>query len=273
MKRSAFLIPSRKPLQFYRSLAAASAAGIGLLQGIEAAGNTLDPELALNLKARLRRGESLADAMTHLPETFPEWESALVRVGETSGRLDLAFSMLSEILERRRNLCLGMLSRIAAPLLLIHLSPFILEAPVLVNQGVAVYSFAVFKILLRLYIPILALFLAWPWMQNSSFMSRFQRFDSKFRFCTCLIIMVKAGIPLNEALAVSCRAANQPAPPADWEGRETIVERLTRLGIFSQEELSLLQVAEYSGKIEGTLIHIAEQAGTCWQSRGFSPLS
>ncbi|MBI4371259.1 MAG: type II secretion system F family protein [Elusimicrobia bacterium] len=261
---------SLKPLRFYHALAEASQAGLSLLAGVEAASRdgTLSEEVALNLRSRLRRGESLAGAMARFPETFPAWQSAIVRMGETSGRLDLAFVGIGEILERRRAYWLRVMSRLAAPLFILHLAPLILSMPLWVSAGFDAYLRAVLKALAPLDLAILALWFGWPRLQFTAPAVRLRRFDAKLRFCLCLTALVKAGISLTEAVGISCLAADRPPPAQDWEKRQTLVERLTEVGVFSQEELGLLRVAEYSGSVDIALASIAENAGRSLPSLG-----
>ncbi len=204
--------------------------------------------------------------MARHPDAFPAWQSAIVRMGEASGRMDQAFAIISEILESRRSYWLGLLSRLAAPLLVIHLAPLILNAPLCFSQGFSAYLRAVLKVLLKLYLPVAGLWLAWPWLKESAPLVRFRRFDAKRRFCACLTVLIRAGIPLARAVEISCSAADRPPPPEDWERRETIVDRLAQLGVFSQEELGLLRVAEYSGTVDAALAHLAEQVRSGWQA-------
>jgi len=97
-------------------------------------------------------------------------------------------------------------------------------------------------------------------IKDSAFMSRFRRSDEKRRFCVCLAALIHAGVSLDQAIEISCLAAGRPALEPDLPYKETIVERLTRAKILSQEELGLLTVAELSGTVDTALAHIAESA-------------
>lgn len=258
---------SWKPIGFYRSLMQAAGGGVPLLQAVDltAAEGLVEPGVALELKARLRRGESLSKAMSLHPDAFPTWQIEILRMGEATGRMDLAFAIVSDILETRRSYWLGLLARLAAPMLILHLSPIILSAPLWASAGFDVYGRAVLSALVRLDLPLLALALSWPWLKNSPLLGRFRRFDSRHRFFISLSSLIRAGIGLDEAIAISCSVSGHPRPD-DSGSKESFVDRVARIGVLSGEELGLLRVAEFSGTLDTALGHLAERARQDWMS-------
>ncbi len=258
---------SLKPVVFYQSLMQAASGGVALLQAIDlaAADGMIEPEIALALKARLRRGESLSQAMSFHPDAFPLWQIEILRMGEATGRMDLALAIVSDILETRRGYWLGLLARLAVPVFLLHLSPIILSAPSWASSGFDVYARTVLSALVRMDLPLLLLALSWPWLKRSPLFGRFRRFDSRHRFFVCLSSLIRAGIALDEAIAISCSASGYPRP-GDSGSKESFVDRVARIGVLSGEELGLLRVAEFSGTLDTALGHLAEQARQDWMS-------
>lgn len=256
---------SSKSIRFYLGLLEAFHGGLSPLAAVECVGEaTLLPEVRLMLKSRLRRGEALSESMRRHSETFPSWQSAIMQVGETTGRLDRSCAMIVEILESRRALWLSIAAASAAPLLLLHLSAIITHAPLLVSGGLGTYLTALLKTLARIYVPLAALGLCWPRLKQSRFAARFRRFNEKHLFCACLSSLVRAGIGIAQSIAIAASAVGRDCPP-DWESRETMTERLRGLGILSQEDLGLLNVAEISGTIDAALLHIAERTRRDWK--------
>lgn len=206
----------------------------------------------------------MSQSMRQRPETFPFWQTSIMEVGEATGRLDRSCAMVAEILESRRALWLSLVAASAAAILLLHLSAILMNVPLLVSAGLGAYLAAVLETLARLYVPFAALGLCWPWLKQSRFAARLRRFDEKHLFCACLTSLVQAGIGTAQSIAIAASAVGRDCPP-DWESRETMVERLRGLGILSQEELGLLNVAEISGTIDAALLHIAERTREGWK--------
>ncbi|MBI2386529.1 MAG: type II secretion system F family protein [Elusimicrobia bacterium] len=251
----------------YQSLTQAANSGVPILEAIDllAAEGTLEQEIAFALKARLRRGGSLATAMSHHPGLFPGWQVEIVRMGEATGRMELALAAVSDILETRRLFWLGLLARLATPVFLLHLAPLILEAPLWASAGFDAYWRVVLGALVRMDLLLLALCLSWPWVKDSALLDRFWRFDAKHRFLVCLSALFRAGVSLDEAVAISCAAAGRPRPQ-EGGSKEAFVDRLARIGVFSGEELGLLRVAEFSGTLDTALGHLADRARQDWVS-------
>src|SRR6187399_2906896 len=74
--------------------------------------------VVLALRARVREGSTLADAMGGFGESFSELMRAAVAAGEQSGQLGPALLRLAEYSERRAEFRQGLISALAYPVLL-----------------------------------------------------------------------------------------------------------------------------------------------------------
>ena len=88
--------------------------------------------VVLALRARVREGATLADALAAFPESFPELVCAAVAAGEHSGQLGGALTRLAEYSERRADFTRGLLSALAYPVLLVVVA-------LLIVSGLLVY--------------------------------------------------------------------------------------------------------------------------------------
>jgi len=108
-------------LELTRALAALLRAGLPLARALGAAahvasGGAADATVAV--RARVERGESLADALTAYPALFSPLYVGLVRAGERSGDLPGAFARLADQLDRDERLYARLLSLSVYPLIL-----------------------------------------------------------------------------------------------------------------------------------------------------------
>src|SRR5689334_5688435 len=95
--------------ELYHQLAATTHAGVGLIAALEMVRDSPPHRSFRGPLARvvqeLQQGASFADAMSTLgADWLPTFELALLRAGETSGRLDVCFRFLAEFYRERANL-------------------------------------------------------------------------------------------------------------------------------------------------------------------------
>jgi len=108
-------------LELTRALAALLRAGLPLARALGAAAHVASGgagDATAAVRARVERGESLADALTGYPALFSPLYVGLVRAGERSGDLPGAFARLAEQLERDERLHARLLSLSVYPLIL-----------------------------------------------------------------------------------------------------------------------------------------------------------
>lgn len=108
-------------LEFTRAVAALLPAGMPLARalatGVAASPPAIRPALEA-VKARVERGEELAQALSEHPDLFSSLYVGVVRAGEKSGALDSAFERLARHLEREHELRSRLVSMSIYPALL-----------------------------------------------------------------------------------------------------------------------------------------------------------
>jgi general secretion pathway protein F len=112
----------REVLEFTRAMAALLPVGMPLAQALNAATGVASGDVAAaigEVRARVERGVSLADALAEHDRLFSPLYVGIVRAGERSGDVDSAFARLAEQLERQEQLRAKLLSASIYPLLLL----------------------------------------------------------------------------------------------------------------------------------------------------------
>ena len=241
-------------------------------------------------------GKPLAEAMGAHPKIFTLLHVAMVRAGERAGFLEDVLASLAEFMERQDELRNKVLGAMIYPMLLVSLG-------LLIATGVLVVLVPMFRPLfgnMELPTPTLVLFAAsdivqnvWPvvvmgvvvgvavawtfakseygrrwwdrWRLNIPVAGRAARLIAITRFCRVLGMMLKNGVPLLQALAIS-KDATGSIMLADSIGQaaenvragETLAEPLKACGIFPPDILEMVAVAEESNQLEKTLLQIAD---------------
>ncbi len=94
-------------VMFVRQLYSLLNAGVPLVRALRGlAENTRNERLALeirNVAGRLEQGSTLSEAMARAPKVFPKLLTAMVRVGEASGRLEESLDRMAANLEQERD--------------------------------------------------------------------------------------------------------------------------------------------------------------------------
>ncbi|MBX3729940.1 MAG: type II secretion system F family protein [Candidatus Sumerlaeia bacterium] len=108
---------------FYRRLATLLAAGIPLLEGLDAiAGQTSNARLAAVLgqvRDDVRGGRSFSEALTRHPRVFPELVTSMARVGETGGILGPVLDQTADFTQRDHELRTEVLTALAYPIIVL----------------------------------------------------------------------------------------------------------------------------------------------------------
>ena len=257
-----------RPIEFFRSLANAAESGVPVTRAISILAQGRPPihRSALEeIGAKLQAGVPLSEAMAARPDEFEPWQVEIVRVGESTGRLDSAAKTIAELLEERRTFMLDLLSGFAYPLFILHVAPFMIYGGLGFAQGAFVYFFAVARFLLCFYVPAGLVYYA---AKSGGLASRPLPLLGSLRkaqFCYFLSALVRAAVPLRRSLELSTQAAGIPAPALSTPG-ETVVGQLRRLSIFSEEELARIEIAEQSGKLDQDLGRLAAQSQEKWRA-------
>jgi general secretion pathway protein F/type IV pilus assembly protein PilC len=241
-------------------------------------------------------GKPLADAMLPHTGVFTPLHVAMVRAGERAGFLEDVLANLAEFMERQDELRNKVLGAMVYPMLVASIG-------LAVAMLVLVWLVPKFRYLfgrMELPTPTLLLFYAsdlvrnvWPvvlmlvvvaavgawgflkseygrrwwdrWRLNIPVAGRAARLVAITRFCRVLGMMLKNGVPLLQALAISKDATGSVVLADSIEqaaenvrAGETLAEPLKTSGYFPPEILEMVAVAEESNQLEKTLLQIAD---------------
>ncbi len=223
------------------------------------------------LAADVDTGRSLGDAMALQPESFDPLTVAMVRSGETVGRLDENLDGLAENLQRSRRLKMRLVTGFIYPLLLLHAAVFIPNVVVLFSKGLMAYLLACLPILLVLYVVV---FLLW-------FMHQLFRETSAYgglllslpvveklvyaRFARSLAILHQGGVPLASAVEMAGAASGNGSVREELDEVAVEVSAGTQLGEalrysprVPEMVLNMICTGEQTGRLDSTLRKVAE---------------
>jgi hypothetical protein len=135
------------------------------------------------------------------------------------------------------------------------LTPWIVLAPIGFLAGPLVYL-ASAGVLCFFLTPLSRLFFLGS---RAPLKERDSRGFAKMQFTQCLAWLVKAGVSVDESIALAAGdqrlAKSGPLPSG-----QTAHEQLRRCGFFSHQELTSLQIGETCGKLDATLEALAREA-------------
>ncbi len=232
----------------------------------------------------LERGDSLEAALERHRDAFPPLFLALVTVGEQSGNLPEIFAELERYFDLQRRLRRQFAARIARPVLQFIAAVGIITFLILVLGAIAAaHGTKPIDILglgltgprgaivfLGLVFGVLALgagFIVYARRANRGsaavnvYLLRVPvigpclRALAMTRFCLALRLTLESGMPIADAAGLSLRATSNPAfqervPPVQAALRKgsDLTDALARTGLFREEFLQVMAVAETSGQ-------------------------
>jgi len=252
----------------------------------------------LALRARVREGATLAEAMAVFPESFPELVRSAVAAGEHSGQLGPSLMRLADYTERRADFARQLVAALAYPVLLSCVAVIIVIGLLtyVVPQVVHVFEnlggrlplltrvLIVFAALLKSYgLVALALLavaavgaraaLARPelrsrWhalMLRLPVLGRLLRATDTARVTRTLSMLASSGVPLLDALKLAVKSARM-LPMSEALARaalrvregQSFARALADTGQFPPVALRLIGSGEKSGRLEQMLDAAAE---------------
>ena len=296
-------VPPSQVLAFARSLGGLIAAGVPLsraLTVIEREATHPAARAAWSaVHARVRDGSSLADAMAAQGGLFPPVFIAMVRAGEAGGFLDAVLEQVADYLERSRELLgrvgtalvypclLAVIASAVVGFLLVWFIPrfaslfasFNRELPLLTrmiqhtSEGLVAYGWIAALVIIgavlgaRAWIRTPAGSVAWEHLLlRLPGVGEVRSTLARVRFCRMLGTLLKAGVPLMQALGVAREAVGSQVLSASLaEASErvrqggTLSAALAGAGSMlppaAQEAIS---VAESSGRLAPELLRLAD---------------
>ncbi len=258
--------------------------------------NTRLVEVLREVRSAVADGKSLNEAFRDFPEVFPPLHTAMVQAGERASFLEDVLRSLAGFLERLDELRSTVIGSMIYPALLAAVGTVVLTGallffvprfePLLGDAPKPLPTELVFAMsrALRSYWYLLALafggvgVLVWGGIASERGRRLFEEWRLRIpvvgtalrllaitRFCRILGTMLANGVPLLQALAIS-RGATGSRLMADRitdamenvRGGKALTEPLRVGGLFPEQILAMIRVAEESNRLDKVLLTIAD---------------
>ncbi len=249
-----------------------------------------------DIRASVADGKSLNESMKQFPEVFPALHTSMVQAGERASMLQTVLQSLSGFLERLDELRSKVMGAMIYPALLVAVGLAVMVGalvffvprfePLLANVQQSLPTKVIFGLsaLVRgyWYLVLVALAAAgfglWAALRTESSRRLTERWRLKLpvigsalrmvaitRFCRILGTMLANGVPLLQALKIAQGATGSAligerilaAAESVREGR-SLTAPLGEGGLFPEQILAMLAVAEESNQLEKVLLQIAD---------------
>lgn len=295
--------PTRVDLMlFTRQMYALTRAGVPITQALrrlsQTSRNALLGRTMLAMNEELEAGRDLATAMARHPKIFGPLISAIVRVGEESGRIDEAFLRLNEHLEREQKVVEQVKTAVRYPMIVIGfvvIAIFILMSVVIPEFAKLYGSFNVqLPLPTRILIGVSNFFSTWWWLIIACMVGgmwglrRYVQTDegrlrwhslqlripiigsivlraSLARFARAFAMATRSGVPILQALSVVAMAVENDVIARKLMGMRSAIERgeglaraATAQDFFTPLVLQMLTVGEETGQIDEMLVEVAD---------------
>lgn len=297
-------VPSSRVTPVYSQLAALLRSGVPLLRSLtvirEQSSHPALTAVLEDVRARVEDGASLAEAMARHPGAFGELPVSMVRAGGEGGFLEESLDRVAAFTDQQAELRSKVLGALAYPVILsvigtlvvtglvvfavpmvedlfarlkergelpwmtealLALSAFLKRWGVLVAGGIAVGLYALGQWLatpggrdaldrLRLRLPILG---------------PIDRSLAVARLCRVLGTLLKGGVPIVRALAISADSTGNrvlssvvTAAAENIRGGDSLAEPLAASRVFPRDVVEMIAVAEQSNSLEVVLNQVAD---------------
>ena len=241
-------------------------------------------------------GKSLYESMAEHHNIFPELHTVMVQAGERASFIEEVLESLSVFLERLDELRGKVLGALIYPVMLVMLGGTVMVSalvffvpkfePMLAGIEKPMPTEVIFFLSesIRNYWAIIATAIGglvtffWSAMQSQSSKRAMERWRLKIpvagtamrmvaitRFCRILGTMLANGVPILQALAISrdatgsaLLAENIDDAIKNVRAGEPLTEPLKGGGLFPEQVLAMISVAEESNQLQKVLLHIAD---------------
>lgn len=287
---------------FCRQMYSLTKAGVPLLRSMKGlTQNCVNKQLKEALEEvtnELTNGRSLSASMSMHPQVFSPLFVSMLSVGENTGRLDDALLQLANYyeqeLETRKRIKTAMryptfvISFIVLAMFVLNVkvipqfssmfARFGVELPLPTRILMATSDFFVNYWSLMLAGILGALFAFRTWLQTPSGREKWDKTRLRMpvvggivnraqlaRFSRTFALMLKAGVPLNQSLALSAEALDNKflearllEMKASIEAGSSISNTAIATGIFTPLVIQMLSVGEETGRVDELLIEVAD---------------
>jgi type II secretory pathway component PulF len=230
-----------------------------------------------HLLQELAEGATFAESLQHL-DWLPAFDLALIRAGETSGRLDSCFRMLADYYSERARMIKQVISELIYPVGLIHIAAFVflIVLPYAGSQFNASLPWLFAKaalVLAPLYGAVAALIYATQSKHGENWRAALEAvlrlipvlgtarsYLAQARLAAALEALISAGVNIFEAWDLAATACGSPAlrrAVAAWKPRVTAgqmpSEAVRDCSLFAETFANLYASGEISGKLDESL--------------------
>ena len=257
------------------------------------------------LSANLRSGMQLSEAASKYPDVFDSLFISLVKAGEVSGRLDFAFTQLSESLKYRNELRRDVIQAITYPSVILcvcivsiffvfnyivpQMRPLFEGAqslPVYTSMLLAVGDWFV-RYQMAFALLVLGLLIALPRaLKRPTAKQKILKFISRWpligpllirtdsvRVNSALAMTMSAGVSIDEALGLAAKSVSNPdiiaelkAAQSKIRGGETIRRSLSKSELYPDFAISLIEVGEETGDLVASFSEITSRSRSEFES-------
>ncbi|MCL2701275.1 MAG: type II secretion system F family protein [Phycisphaerae bacterium] len=248
------------------------------------------------VREEVAAGKTLAEAMAGRPEAFATLHVAMVRAGEQAGFLEDVLTNLASFIERQDELSGKVKGALIYPMVLLSFGTLLVVSmlifvvpefremfagmtlPLPTEILFAISALLVDHVFLALGLLTLATLAVrsvlrsewgkqmWDnWRIRIPLAGRAMRMVAITRFCRILGTMLANGVPLLQALAISKDAAGLAQleecisqASENVRAGEPLASPLRESGLFPDEILEMLAIAEESNQMEKVLVQIAD---------------
>jgi len=252
--------------------------------------------LLKEIKASVADGKSLNESMKQYPQVFPPLHTSMVHAGERASMLVAVLQSLAGFIERLDELRAKVLGAMIYPALLSAVGMAVMVAaliffvpkfePLLEGVQKALPTQLIFgmSVGLRKYWPVVLLGFAaggvgiWMSLRTEASKRVAERWRLKLpvvglalrmvaitRFCRILGTMLDNGVPLLQALAIgkdatgsSLMAERISVAMESVRGGKSLTQPLGEGGLFPEQIIAMLAVAEESNQLQKVLLQIAD---------------
>lgn len=295
-------IPLEVLVIFCRQLYSLTKAGVPLLRSMKGLSqNSANKQLQEALEAvtqELTNGRSLSNSMQMYPKVFSSLFVSMVHVGENTGRLDQALLQLANYYEQevetRKRIKTAMryptfvISFIVVAMFILNVkvipqftsmfARFGVDLPLPTRILISTSEFFVNYWLVLVAIMIGALFALKAWIGTANGREKWDKFRLRMpvvgelinraqlsRFSRTFALMLKAGVPLNQSLALSAEALGNRflenrllEMKSSIEAGSPISSTAINSGIFTPLVIQMISVGEETGRIDELLLEVAD---------------
>jgi type II secretory pathway component PulF len=234
--------------------------------------------IALELTYRqLLQGGTLTAGFARSPQVFPEFDLALIEVGEAQGQLEQCFHALAKHHQHRYQDLKRFLYALIYPAFLLLAAIFLPPFPEFINHGPEAYFASVGSTLAYLLIPIVLIYGSYRLFRTQApvvfsqvllalpVFGKHIRQLAIARFCRSMAILYAAGVELRRAIKLSVTTmANPHMQQRCWvlavaldEGR-LVSEGLEVAKVFPPEFVHNFALGEQTGELDKVLNQVAD---------------